>query len=184
MCGILVFSGVGQPFHHRLLRGLRRRGPDEIGFWSDRAVHIGHARLAIVGLDERGTQPLENATHVLAYNGEIYNFGALAERLRAEGEEVDASSDARVLLDAWSRWGVDVLRELEGFWAFVVYDKARRRLFLVRDQFGVRPLYYWRSKDTLCVSSLVGSILTVVSEGATLDYEAMRGADDATLRLF
>ena len=173
MCGILVLSGVEQPFHHRLLRGLRRRGPDEIGFWSDRAVHIGHARLAIIGLDERGTQPLENATHVLAYNGEIYNFGALAERLRAEGEEVDASSDARVLLDAWSRWGVDVLRELEGFWAFVVYDKARRRLFLVRDQFGVRPLYYWRSKDTLCVSSLVGSILTVVSEGATLDYEAM-----------
>src|SRR2546426_10633084 len=113
MCGILVFSGVGQPFHHRLLRGLRRRGPDEIGFWSDRAVHIGHARLAIVGLDERGTQPLESAKHVLAYNGEIYNFNALAERLRAEGEEVVASSDAAALLHAWGRWGGAVLHVLE-----------------------------------------------------------------------
>src|SRR6266480_2079622 len=135
MCGILVLSGVDQPFHHRLLRGLRRRGPDEIGFWSDRSVHIGHARLAVIGLDERGTQPLESATHVLAYNGEIYNFNALAERLRAEGVEVDGSSDAEVLLRGWERWGAEVLRELDGFWAFVVYDKARRRLSLVRYQF-------------------------------------------------
>ena len=173
MCGILVLSGVDQPFHHRLLRGLRRRGPDEIGFWSDRSVHIGHARLAVIGLDERGTQPLESATHVLAYNGEIYNFNALAQRLRAEGVEVDGSSDAEVLLRGWERWGAEVLRELDGFWAFVVYDKARRRLSLVRDQFGVKPLYYWRSKDTVCVSSLIGSILAVVVERPVLDYEAL-----------
>src|SRR5947199_10133468 len=108
MCGILVLSGIEQPFHHRLLRGLRRRGPDELGFWSDRAVHIGHARLAIIGLDERGTQPLESATHVLAYNGEIYNFDALGQRLRAEGVALGASNDAEVLLHAWGRWGVDV----------------------------------------------------------------------------
>ncbi|PYM76953.1 MAG: hypothetical protein DME03_07360 [Candidatus Rokuibacteriota bacterium] len=145
MCGILVLSGIEQPFHHRLLRGLRRRGPDGIGFWSDRAVDIGHARLAIIGLDERGAQPLESATHVLAYNGEIYNFNAIAQRLRAAGVPVAGSSDAEVLLQAWGHWGPDILRELEGFWAFVIYDKARRRLSLVRDQFGVKPLYYWRS---------------------------------------
>ena len=173
MCGILVLSGVDRPFHHRLLRTLRRRGPDEIGFWSDRAVQIAHARLAIIGLDDRGTQPLESPTHVLAYNGEIFNFDAIAGRLRAEGVAVTASNDAEVLLHAWARWGRQILRDLDGFWAFVVYDKVRRRLFLVRDQFGVKPLYYWRSKDTLCVSSLIGAILDAVPEPPELDYEAM-----------
>lgn len=173
MCGILVLSGVEQPFHHRLLRGLRRRGPDGIGFWSDRDVNIGHARLAIIGLDERGTQPLESATHVLAYNGEIYNFNAIAQRLRAAGVAVAGSSDAEVLLHAWGHWGPEILRELEGFWAFVVYDKTRRRLTLVRDQFGVKPLYYWRSHGRLCVSSLIGTILGAVGDASELDYEAM-----------
>jgi asparagine synthase (glutamine-hydrolysing) len=173
MCGILVLSGIEQPFHHGLLRGLRRRGPDGIGFWSDRAVDIGHARLAIIGLDERGAQPLESATHVLAYNGEIYNFNAIAQRLRAAGVPVTGSSDAEVLLHAWGYWGADILRELEGFWAFVVYDKARRRLSLVRDQFGVKPLYYWRSNGRLCVSSLIGTILGTVGEAPELDYDAI-----------
>jgi asparagine synthase (glutamine-hydrolysing) len=173
MCGILAISGVDRPFHHRLLRSLRRRGPDDIGFWSDRAVQIGHARLAIIGLDDRGTQPLESATHVLAYNGEIFNFNAIAARLRAEGVAVTAANDAEVLLHAWTRWGTRILPDLDGFWAFVVYDKIQRRLFLVRDQFGVKPLYYWRSKDVLCVSSLIGAILDAVPEPPELDYEAM-----------
>jgi asparagine synthase (glutamine-hydrolysing) len=173
MCGILAISGVDRPFHHRLLRSLRRRGPDEIGFWSDRAVQIGHARLAIIGLDDRGTQPLESATHVLAYNGEIFNFNAIAARLRAEGVAVTAANDAEVLLHAWTHWGSRILPDLDGFWAFVVYDKTQRRLFLVRDQFGVKPLYYWRSKDVLCVSSLIGAILDAVPEPPELDYEAM-----------
>ena len=173
MCGILLLSGIEQPFHQRLLRGLRRRGPDGIGFWSDRAVDIGHARLAIIGLDERGEQPLESATHVLAYNGEIYNFNTIAQRLRAAGVAVAGSSDAEVLLQAWGYWGADILRELEGFWAFIIYDKARRRLSLVRDQFGVKPLYYWRSNGRLCVSSLIGTILGAVGEAPELDYDAM-----------
>jgi asparagine synthase (glutamine-hydrolysing) len=173
MCGILAISGVDRPFHHRLLRSLRRRGPDDLGFWSDRTVQIGHARLAIIGLDDRGTQPLESATHVLAYNGEIFNFNAIAARLRAEGVAVTASNDAEVLLHAWTRWGSRILPDLDGFWAFVVYDKSQRRLFLVRDQFGVKPLYYWRSKDVLCVSSLIGAILDAVPEPPELDYEAI-----------
>ena len=173
MCGILVLCGVAQPFHHGHLRGLRRRGPDGIGFWSDHTVSIGHARLAIIGLDERGAQPLESSTHVLAYNGEIYNFNAIAQRLRAAGIAVTGSSDAEVLLHAWGYRGAEILRELEGFWAFAIYDKTRRRLSLVRDQFGVKPLYYWRSKDRFCVSSMLGTILSAVGEAPELDYEAL-----------
>ena len=173
MCGILVLSGSNRPFHHELLRHLRRRGPDAIGFWADTAVQIGHARLAVIGLDERGTQPLESPTHVLAYNGEIFNFNKIAERLRADGVMLRASNDAEVLLHAWAHWGPAVLHELEGFWAFAIYDKLRRRLFLVRDQFGVKPLYYWWSKNTLCVASLIGTILDAVPDAPVLDYEAI-----------
>src|SRR5262245_5094779 len=101
MCGILVTYGSETPFHHRLLRGLRKRGPDSVGFWSDGKLNMGHTRLAIVGLDERGIEPLENDTHVLAYNGEIYNFIQLNDRLVAEGVAASGTNDAETLLHLW-----------------------------------------------------------------------------------
>jgi asparagine synthase (glutamine-hydrolysing) len=173
MCGILVTSGLNRSFHHRLLRSLRRRGPDEIGFWSDERVQMAHARLSIIGLDDRGTEPLENDTHVLIYNGEIYNFNQLADRLRGEGVSLQASNDAEVLLHAWTHWGEAVLKELHGFWAFVIYDKVRGTLTLVRDQFGIKPLYYWKSGDALCVASMIRTVLDNVPGARELDYEAL-----------
>jgi asparagine synthase (glutamine-hydrolysing) len=156
-----------------LLRSLRRRGPDEIGFWSDERVQMAHARLSIIGLDERGTEPLENDTHVLIYNGEIYNFNQLADRLREEGVSLQASTDAEVLLHAWSHWGEAVLKELHGFWAFVIYDKVRGTLTLVRDQFGIKPLYYWKQGDALCVASMIRTVLDNVPGARELDFEAL-----------
>src|SRR5271156_3960999 len=99
MCGILVTSGASQrPFHHRLLNGLRKRGPDSIGFWSDGRTNMAHTRLAIVGLDDRGIEPLENESHVLAYNGEIYNFLDLSRKLAAEGSRITFANDAEEAL--------------------------------------------------------------------------------------
>jgi asparagine synthase (glutamine-hydrolysing) len=173
MCGILVSSGLHRSFHHRLVRSLRRRGPDEIGFWSDERVQMAHTRLSIIGLDDRGTEPLENATHVLIYNGEIYNFNEIADRLRAAGVQCNASNDAEVLLHAWSHWGESILTELHGFWSFVIYDKVRGTLTLVRDQFGIKPLYYFKSGDQLCVASMIRTILDNVPTARALDYEAL-----------
>jgi len=173
MCGILVRYGGDRPFSHRLLRSLRRRGPDQLGFWTDGKLHMGHTRLAIIGLDERAAEPLENDTHVLAYNGEIYNFHEINRRLQAEGIEVSGANDAIVLLHAWSRWGTAILPELTGFWAFVVYDKVRRKLVLGRDQFGVKPLYYCHSQKGTVVASLIGTILEVMEESPELDYQAL-----------
>jgi len=173
MCGILVRYGGERPFTHRLLRSLRRRGPDQVGFWTDGKLHLAHARLAIIGLDERAAEPLENETHVLAYNGEIYNFHEINRRLRAEGIEVSSANDAEVLLHAWTRWGPSVLTELTGFWAFVVYDRVRCKLTLVRDQYGVKPLYYAHSKKGTIVSSLLRTILDVMDEPPELDYRAL-----------
>ncbi len=175
MCGILVVAGADRPVHHRLLAALRRRGPDGIGFWSDAAVTMAHTRLAILGLDERSEQPLENATHVLAYNGEIYNFHDVHRRHLAAraGAGTTPFTDGRVLLDLWSQKGSSILRELTGFWAFVIYDKTRRTLTLVRDQLGVKPLYYSTEGGRVVVGSTIRAILDAAPDLRSLDYEAM-----------
>lgn len=174
MCGILVSYGLDQPFSHLRLSSLRRRGPDAVGFWSGAGVNIGQTRLAIVGLDDRGTAPIENDTHVMAYNGEIYNFEAIRERLQREGlEGLEGANDAEVLLHAWSRWGMAVLSDLDGFWAFVVYDKNRRSLSLVRDQLGIKPLYYWINGAQICVASTIRALLEAAGWVTEIDYEAL-----------
>lgn len=174
MCGILITAGLPGAFSHRALKCLRKRGPDEIGFWSDDRLHVGHTRLSILGLDERGTQPMENERHVLAYNGEIYNFASIKRRLDAAGVHVSGVSDSEVLLHAWSMWGEAILKDLTGFWAFAVYDKQSRVLTLVRDQFGIKPLYYYRGRDgQLCVASMLRSIKETVPPGLSLDLLAL-----------
>jgi asparagine synthase (glutamine-hydrolysing) len=173
MCGILVTHGIGRPFSHTSLRTLRRRGPDGDGFWTDPRINIGHTRLAIIGLDDTGIEPIENERYVLAYNGEIYNFHELRSRLDAGSGSLRGANDAWTLLHAWTRWGAEILSELHGFWAFVVYDKVEQTLTLVRDQFGVKPLYYWLDRGRLCVASMISTILDVWDETPELDYQAL-----------
>jgi asparagine synthase (glutamine-hydrolysing) len=173
MCGILATRSGNQPFHHGMLRSLKKRGPDAIGFWADRDIQLAHTRLSIIGLEDRHTQPLENERHVLAFNGEIYNFLDIHQKLRAAGVHIPATSDSEVLLHAWTMWGADILPQLTGFWAFVIYDKQERTLTLVRDQLGIKPLYYWHNSDVTCVSSLMRTILETVDAPRDIDYEAI-----------
>lgn len=172
MCGILVTAGVGGSFSHRHLRSLRKRGPDAVGFWTNGRVNVGHTRLAVIGLTERSTEPFENSRYVLAYNGEIYNFPELRRALR-DHVDLTGANDGEVLLAAWSTWGPAVLRDLAGFWAFVVYDKEEDTLTLVRDQLGVKPLYYWASGTQIAIASMMRSILDALPTSPQLDYEAL-----------
>lgn len=173
MCGILVCAGLRRPFSHNDLNSLRRRGPDAVGFWSDERVHLAQTRLAIIGLDDRGTEPVENDTHVIAYNGEIYNFDEIRGRLEHVGIFLPGANDAEVLLHAWSRWGSDILGDLVGFWAFVIYDKVAGTISLVRDQLGIKPLYYSIDGQRVCVSSMLRTVLETTGLSPALDYEAL-----------
>lgn len=173
MCGILVTSHVDRPFHHRALQSLRKRGPDDVGFWTNGRVHLAQTRLAIIGLDERSSQPMENDRHVLAYNGEIYNFLEINKRLANEGVHLAPANDAEVLLHAWSRWGKDILTAFTGFWAFAIYDKQRHSLILGRDQLGIKPLYYSITPSGVCVASMLRTILDVGTTPVELDYLAL-----------
>ena len=175
MCGILVTTTRGETdtFTHRHLSALRRRGPDAIGFWVNQEVRLAHTRLSIIGLDERGNQPMENERHVLAFNGQIYNFERIRDRLAGHGIRVRGATDTEVLLNAWTLWGPDCLTELTGFWAFAVYDKQEKTLTLVRDQLGVKPLYYLHTPECTIVSSLLKTIVEIGRVSFDLDYEAL-----------
>jgi asparagine synthase (glutamine-hydrolysing) len=171
MCGILVTHGVDAPFSHRTVRSLRKRGPDQLGWWTDGPLRMAATRLAILGLHDGAAGPLENDTHVLAYNGEIYNYDALRRRLA--DDRLKHANDAQVLLAAWSRWGEAVLGDLEGFWAFAVYDKQARTLTLVRDQFGIKPLYWWRDGGRVVAASLLRTVAEVAPIDRALDHTAL-----------
>lgn len=144
-----------------------------MGFWADEYIRMGHTRLAIIGLDERSTEPLEDENFVLAFNGEIYNFIEIRDRLERQGLARAGINDAGVLLRAWSRWEAEILRELTGFWAFAMYDKRSHKLVLGRDQFGIKPLYYWQEGRKFCASSMIGTILEVAGGSPELNYEAL-----------
>lgn len=173
MCGILAVKGAQRPFHHRLLASLKKRGPDAVGYWVDRDLQLAHTRLSIIGLDDRGTQPLENDRHVIAFNGEIYNFAEIGRRLGQYGRRLLSGTDTEVLLEAWTAWGPEVLRELTGFWAFTIYDKTKCTLTLVRDQLGIKPLYYWHTSELTCVSSLLRTVLESAPADRQLDYATL-----------
>ncbi len=174
MCGIFVSSDKNKSFHHRQLQSLKRRGPDEVGFWADEHVRIAHTRLAIIGLDDRGIQPIENERHVLAFNGEIYNFVEVKNQLAQAGVRVSGVTDSEVLLHAWTLWGPAALQRLTGLWSFVVYDKQAQTLSLVRDQFGVKPLYYSVSKESgVHVASMISTIVESLGHIPELDTLAM-----------
>ncbi|EWY41338.1 asparagine synthase [Skermanella stibiiresistens SB22] len=154
MCGI---CGFVEPTGRRQLSGLVRamsdtlahRGPDGDGVWTDDAtgVAFGHRRLAIVDLSPLGRQPMESSDGrlVLTYNGEIYNHRELRAELEAAGHRFRGQSDTEVLVEACALWGVErTARRLIGIFALALWDKAVRRLILVRDQLGVKPLYWGR----------------------------------------
>jgi asparagine synthase (glutamine-hydrolysing) len=110
---------------------------------------LAHRRLSIIDLSAAGHQPMCDAERRcwITYNGEIYNYVELREELRGLGQPFSTQSDTEVMLAAWRQWGGECLRRFNGMFAFVLLDRARRRLFAARDRFGVKPLYYWVSPD-------------------------------------
>lgn len=142
---------------------IQHRGPDAAGHWVDEAagVHLGHRRLSIVDL-ACGTQPMWTADGQIGvvFNGEIYNHAELRAELKQAGcVFVTDHSDTEVLLHGYRVWGDAFVEKLNGMWAFVLYDKARRRLFGSRDRFGKKPLYYFHEQGTFGWASELPSLL-------------------------
>lgn len=148
MCGIAGVArrdarGVDAGTLLRMVASLRHRGPDGYGILRTSRAGLGHARLSIIDL-KGGAQPLTNEDGRIAitYNGEVYNYLELRPELEAAGHVFQTESDTEVLVHAYEEWGPEMLGRLNGQFAFAIYDRRDESMFLARDRFGVRPLYY------------------------------------------
>lgn len=170
MCGIAAIYAYNYPaldVDREELRAIRdhmtARGPDGKGEWfsADQRVGLGHRRLAIIDPDVRAAQPMRSADGKLAivFNGEIYNFRELRSGLQQRGRSFHTESDTEVLLHLFAEKGQRMLSELRGMFAFAIWDERRQKLFMARDPYGIKPLYYADDGWTLRVASQVKALL-------------------------
>jgi len=120
-------------------------GPDGEGVYIDKNISLalGHRRLSILHLSPLGHQPMEFENLVITYNGEVYNFRDIRQKLEREGYSFVSNSDTEVILKAFHRWGYSAVQKFRGMFAFAVWDRERRELLLCKDRVGVKPLFYY-----------------------------------------
>ncbi len=179
MCGIAgtFLWPDGGPLTDRLTAAIAHRGPDGMGRYSHAAgngeVHLGHRRLSIIDLSSTGAQPMVHDGLALVYNGELYNYLELRRELESAGVRFRGSSDTEVLLEAWRRWGLQCLPRLRGMFAFALFDERTGELFLVRDQLGIKPLFFLRRGDAVVFSSELKAITTTLGPSLRIDDSAL-----------
>ncbi|MGQ0810502.1 MAG: asparagine synthase (glutamine-hydrolyzing), partial [Nitrospiraceae bacterium] len=140
-----------------MARTLAHRGPDGEGVWVEKRVGLGNRRLAVLDLSPRGQQPMvsHDRRYTITYNGEVYNYPDLKTEL---GVPFETGTDTEVVLEAFSRWGTDSFQRLNGMFAFAIWDRVMETLYLVRDRFGVKPLYYAEANGALYFASEVKAL--------------------------
>lgn len=169
MCGIagIVKYNKQKAEETRLLQMMHRmkyRGPNDEGTFIHDGVGLGHVRLSILDLSTAGHQPMENGRYAMVFNGEVYNYVELREELITLGHTFHTQTDSEVLLEAYTEWGEACLDRLNGMFAFAIYDKQSGEVFIARDRFGVKPLYYYQSDEELIFASEIPPILEVYGD--------------------
>ena len=149
MCGIAgIYNLNGEPASLNILKkmtdAIAHRGPDGEGQYNDGFLSIGHRRLSIIDLSKAGNQPMisKNKQIVLSYNGEVYNFKEIKEELKQLGHQFYSNTDSEVVLNSWVEWGEESVTRFNGMFAFSIWDRSNKTLFLARDRYGIKPLYY------------------------------------------
>lgn len=179
MCGIAGFVS-GSPLKstesrtalERMLEAIAHRGPDDRGILIDDVVALGHNRLSIIDLSPDGRQPMggEDGRVQVVFNGEIYNFLKLRNDLVEAGHHFISRTDTEVLVHGYEEWGfLGLLNRIEGMFAFAVWDGQTRKLYLARDRFGIKPLYFYQRNERLIFASELKAILAYCSEPLSVD---------------
>jgi len=184
MCGISgLFKTTGQvsPEDHELLcrmtRVLAHRGPNDSGIQCNGPVILGHRRLSIIDLSSNGHQPMSNedGTIWITYNGEVYNFAELKtkHKLEEKGHRFHSRTDTEVLIHLYEELGIGMLPELDGMFAFAIWDSRTQELHLCRDRYGIKPLFYGRVDGTFLFGSEIKSILEHPRISRRIDLQAL-----------
>jgi len=170
MCGIAGIFSYSDTAHQvdseellRIREAMVSRGPDGSGLWvsANKCVGLAHRRLSIIDLTETGAQPMttrDEGYHVV-FNGEIYNYRELRDRLKIKGYSFRTNSDTEVLLNLYAEYGGDMTEHLRGMYAFAIWDEKKHSLFLARDPFGIKPLYYSDDGQSFRFASQVKALL-------------------------
>lgn len=182
MCGIAGLVNFKQNIVQdkiileNMVKTLERRGPDSEGFYINSNVLLGHRRLVVVD-PEGGKQPMtkivEGKKYTLVYNGELYNTEDLRKELKAAGFTFDSYSDTEVLLTAYIYWGKEFVNKLIGIFAFAIFDESKKEVFLVRDQMGVKPLFYTVCDGTVVFGSEIKTVLSNPRVKREIDTEGL-----------
>ncbi|MGV8041467.1 MAG: asparagine synthase (glutamine-hydrolyzing) [Thermoanaerobaculaceae bacterium] len=165
MCGIFGFVGfVERGRATTCLQAVAHRGPDYRAIWHQPHVTLGHARLSILDLSPRAHQPLRSldGRYWITYNGEVYNYVELRAELERRGHRFATSSDTEVVLAAFLEWGEGCQARFNGMWALAIWDDRDRRLFLSRDRFGKKPLFYAQLSDGFAFASEMKGLLPLL----------------------
>lgn len=177
MCGINGFNWIDDIKIKNMNDAIRHRGPDDEGIFVDKNISLGHVRLSIIDLSKAGHQPMSNEddTIWITYNGEIYNFNEIRCELIQKGHIFLSETDTEVIIHAYEEYGFNCINKFNGMWAFCIYDKNENILFLSRDRFGIKPLYYWFDGEEFIFSSEIKGILAhninmIPSKAAIFDF--------------
>ncbi|SHI76023.1 asparagine synthase (glutamine-hydrolysing) [Malonomonas rubra DSM 5091] len=180
MCGVTgIFNLNGEPVSvvnlHKMTDVIAHRGPDGEGFFVESYVGLGHRRLAIIDLSPAGHQPMQSADgrFVLSYNGEVYNFQEIRVELEALGYHFRSRTDSEVVLNAFAQWGEKCLDRFNGMFAFAIWDKQEHSLFLARDRYGIKPLYYSQVGEKLLFGSEIKAITAHPAFKTSVDKEGL-----------
>jgi asparagine synthase (glutamine-hydrolysing) len=177
ICGIVNFN-VTEPVAHNLLERMTsaqaHRGPDDHGYFVENNAGLGHRRLSIIDLSG-GKQPIfnEDGSIVVVFNGEIYNFADLTGDLISRGHQFKTRSDTETIVHAYEEYGMDCMKDFRGMFAFAIWDRRQKRLLLVRDRVGIKPVYYHAGKDFFVFGSEIKSILQHPRVPREVDREAL-----------
>ncbi len=181
MCGIVgIYTDKG-PVDPAVLEAMRdtlgHRGPDDAGIevWPEYGVGLGHRRLSIIDLSPGGHQPMSNedGTVWTVYNGEIYNFREIRRQLEERGHSFRSQSDTEVIVHAYEEWGDDCVHRFSGMFAYAIWDTTRRRLVLVRDRLGIKPLVYYWDGRLFIFASEIKAILAHPHTDRSVDRSAL-----------
>ncbi|MFL5628850.1 MAG: asparagine synthase (glutamine-hydrolyzing) [Ktedonobacteraceae bacterium] len=179
ICGIMHLDGEGmvtEPVLRQMTAAQRHRGPDDEGYLCEAGVGLGFCRLAIIDLTSAGHQPMSNedGTVWLVFNGEIYNFQEVVPTLERAGHDFRSRCDSEVLIHAYEQWGIGCLQRLNGMFAFAIWDRRKRSLFIARDRLGVKPLYYWSDGKCFAFASELKALLASSMVPRELNMQALQ----------
>lgn len=177
IAGIFQLKGAlrNGEYIHTMISLTQHRGPDGVGFFYDDRIVLGHARLSIIDPSNLGAQPMhdEHNRYVIVYNGELYNFKEIKKELQRLGHIFHSECDTEVILKSFIEWKEQCLQKFNGMFAFGIWDRYEKTLFLGRDRYGIKPLYYVRVGNQLYFASEIKSFLSIPGFAISLNKEAL-----------